>query len=255
MKRLFVVGCSFTKYFWPTWADIIGREYDHYENWAISGLGNRAIAERLTELVVRNDITADDTIIVQWTDFHRFDIHSHKLFKGWVGGGSVFTYPNFYRMWVTQHWEEESFMMHSFNFIKMGITLLESLPCKWYVSSMNDLVEPINNFPHLEPYRKVVEQTDRWFPPMNQVFLEGKYRCLHLRTIDKISGEVVEYIDKHPTPVPHYNYVAAHIAPKLGITPNQQYAINADSLLDSAVFDTDISLMFPDLKPEIYAYN
>jgi hypothetical protein len=64
MKRLFVVGCSFTKYHWPTWADMLGKEYDHFENWGNSGLGNRAIAERLTELVVTNEITQDDTIVV-----------------------------------------------------------------------------------------------------------------------------------------------------------------------------------------------
>lgn len=33
MTRLFTFGCSFTKFFWPTWADILGQEFDYYENW------------------------------------------------------------------------------------------------------------------------------------------------------------------------------------------------------------------------------
>lgn len=246
MRRLFVVGCSFTKYFWPTWADIIGKDYDHFENWGMSGLGNRAISERLTELVVRNNITADDTIIVQWSDFHRFDLHSHALFEGWFGGGSVWSYPHFYRTWILQHWEEESFMMHSYNVIKSSTALLESLPCKWYMTSMNDLLAPLDNFPNLEPYRSVVTPTEQWFPPMNEYFINGKYPCLSLRSIDKNNGQVVEYTDPHPTPLPHYDYVMAHMASKLGISPDRQWVVGADALLDNAIFDTDIPEMFTD---------
>ena len=46
-NRLFVFGCSFTMYAWPTYADFLGYEFDHYENWGFPGLGNRAIAERV----------------------------------------------------------------------------------------------------------------------------------------------------------------------------------------------------------------
>ena len=41
-KRLFVFGCSFTQYRWPTWADIIAKDNPHLEyfNTANSGAGN-----------------------------------------------------------------------------------------------------------------------------------------------------------------------------------------------------------------------
>ena len=32
MNRLFAFGCSLTFYWWPTWADILVREFDHFEN-------------------------------------------------------------------------------------------------------------------------------------------------------------------------------------------------------------------------------
>ena len=49
--RLFL----FTNYAWSTWADILGCDFDTYENWAYPGLGNRAIAERVAELTcIRN---------------------------------------------------------------------------------------------------------------------------------------------------------------------------------------------------------
>ena len=50
MRRLFTFGCSFTAYGpIPTWADFLGLEFEQYENWGMSGIGNRGIAERVAE--------------------------------------------------------------------------------------------------------------------------------------------------------------------------------------------------------------
>ena len=49
MSRLFTFGCSFTSYHWPTWADILGREYDYFENWGRSGGSNQFIFNSLIE--------------------------------------------------------------------------------------------------------------------------------------------------------------------------------------------------------------
>lgn len=40
MSRLFAFGCSFTHYKWPTWADIVARDFKVYENWGRGGAGN-----------------------------------------------------------------------------------------------------------------------------------------------------------------------------------------------------------------------
>ena len=39
----------------------------YYENWGFPGLGNRAIAERVAECHIKNNITKDDTVLVQWS--------------------------------------------------------------------------------------------------------------------------------------------------------------------------------------------
>ena len=70
-KRLFTFGCSFTSYLWPTWADILGLEFTSANNWGHSGLGNRAIAERVAEAHAHFNFTKDDVIIVQWTKIGR----------------------------------------------------------------------------------------------------------------------------------------------------------------------------------------
>lgn len=40
--KVFVLGCSFTKYFWPTWADILQYSNTNIEflNFARPGIGN-----------------------------------------------------------------------------------------------------------------------------------------------------------------------------------------------------------------------
>ena len=32
--RLFTFGCSFTQYMWPTWADILSKNFNFYESWS-----------------------------------------------------------------------------------------------------------------------------------------------------------------------------------------------------------------------------
>ena len=82
----------------PTWADMLGLEFDEYENWAFLGLGNRAIAERVAEIHAKNKLTKDDTVIIQWTSHLRHDWHAtdarHQDNAGWKTSGSLFNYIN-----------------------------------------------------------------------------------------------------------------------------------------------------------------
>ena len=101
MSRLFTFGCSFTKYTWPMWSDILGLEFDHFENWGVSGGGNVCIANRVLECHIKNNITPEDTVVVQWSthlrnDFHTFKYppYGHDKEAGWKTKGSIFNYLN-----------------------------------------------------------------------------------------------------------------------------------------------------------------
>lgn len=86
--RFFAFGCSLTRCIWPTWADILGKEFSHYENWARGGSGNQFIFHSLIECHKRNQFTKDDTVIVQWTSTYREDRYVKEL-GGWVGNGRL----------------------------------------------------------------------------------------------------------------------------------------------------------------------
>jgi hypothetical protein len=149
MKRLFVFGCSYTAYSWPTWADLLSCEYDVYENWAMSGLGNRAIAERICECHAKNNFNENDTIIVQWSTHLRNDFFNQAgsledRSPGWKTTGSVFNYVNsdiYDKKWFDLFFDEEAYFMHTLNHILMTQMFLEQTGATWYMTSIGDVRE------------------------------------------------------------------------------------------------------------------
>lgn len=226
--RLFTVGCSFTRYYWPTWADMLGQEYTQYENWGNGGIGNRAILEKLTECVVNNRITKDDTIVVQWSGLHRFDMHQPKPYlpEGWAQGGNMLAAPDFEQCWISSIWNEQSYVMHTLNFIKLAITLLESLPCTWYMTSLHDITSEVKRYPTAFKNYLPLFEHKRFLPPMDSFFSQYDFPK---KTLVDVKNAV--QIDEHPTPIAHYAWLAEVLAPRLNKLPNEQWALDANSVL------------------------
>lgn len=88
MSRFFAYGCSFTKYYYPTWADIIIQESQEGYNYGKLGSGNQLIANRIWETHARKKFTKDDTIIIMWSNFFREDIYRNE----WKTQGNIFFY-------------------------------------------------------------------------------------------------------------------------------------------------------------------
>jgi hypothetical protein len=172
MKRLFTFGCSFTQWNWPTWADILGKNYDSHENWGISGIGNRAISQRVSECVLRNQITDQDTIIIQWTDYHRFDQHIKDLFpeSSWRLGGSLHVKSTEIE-YIRDTWHEGSYIYESLNTIHLTRTLLKSLPCKFYMVSRTDMGVDLSLHPELDFYQPVLDYPE-WTGEPIQLFVD-----------------------------------------------------------------------------------
>jgi len=147
MKRLFTFGCSFTEYAWPSWADLLSANYEHYENWGYRGLGNRAIAERIAECHVKNKFTQDDTVIVQWSSHLRHDWFNLTHFPdnrnpGWKTAGSIFSPMNsmvFTKDWVEKFFHEYAYIMHTLNNIKLSQDLLKNSGCVWFMTGVGDV--------------------------------------------------------------------------------------------------------------------
>lgn len=146
MKRLFTFGCSFTSYDYPTWAEFLALDYDHYENWGIAGTGCRAISERVAECHARNQFGPEDTVIVQWSTHLRHDYFNPMAPKrpyphGWKTGGNIFNVRNqdvFCPGWVNDFFFEPAYVMHSLNAMINTQSLLKSTGCTWLMTSIGD---------------------------------------------------------------------------------------------------------------------
>lgn len=93
MKRLFVFGCSLSRYAYATWADLAGANFDEYYNFARAGGSNSLMMGRLVEADERFNFNKDtDTVLIMVTGIGR---HSYYLpYEGWVAKGDLYSYVN-----------------------------------------------------------------------------------------------------------------------------------------------------------------
>ena len=89
-NRHFVFGCSFTNYYWPTWADILTKEMPgvNYINTAKPGAGNSYILAKLSQAMRYYNIGEGDLVSIMWTTFYRQD----RFQEGeWQTPGNIYT--------------------------------------------------------------------------------------------------------------------------------------------------------------------
>ena len=73
MNKLFTYGCSFTKFEWSTWADIVGSTFPEHINYGRTGAGNQYIFNHVMQSIAKKEITKNDTVIVCWSGIDRED--------------------------------------------------------------------------------------------------------------------------------------------------------------------------------------
>lgn len=93
-NRLFVFGCSFTGYRWPTWADILSWKMSdaEYHNFARSGAGQLFIVSQLSQAINHHQIGPDDLVAVMWSTFYREDRYLYqRRHQNWSTPGNIYT--------------------------------------------------------------------------------------------------------------------------------------------------------------------
>lgn len=69
---IYTLGCSMTKWYWPTWSDWLAVYDQPVTNWAFKGYGNSNFYWNLLDKV--DTITPNDHVIVAWTQNHRLNV-------------------------------------------------------------------------------------------------------------------------------------------------------------------------------------
>lgn len=246
MSRLFVFGCSYTSYMWPTWADLLSIEFDEYHNWAHYGLGNRAIAERVAEANLKYNFTSSDTVIVQWTTLLRYDWHNENSINGspgWQTNGNAFCERNnkfFTRDWYQKFYSERSWTMHTLNHISLVQGLLSNIGCNWRMTSLSDIrtlgtdiekdiwayervfINPLETeddfilwqrYPEFLCYKKIWDNFEnKWLPAIMPESTKNDFYYWFQAEHDKEPWK-----EGHPSPTQHQIWLNKYLRPTLGL--------------------------------------
>ena len=135
-NRLFTFGCSFTKYGWPTWADILGQEFDEHQNWGKTGAGNLFIFCSLMEAIQRESISSNDTVIIMWTSPGRED----RWVKGhWITPGSIYNQDVYSKDWVDKFADPDGYLIRDSALISSANKVLDNIKFDYHQLSMMPL--------------------------------------------------------------------------------------------------------------------
>jgi len=167
MSQLFTFGCSYTRYHWPTWANIIGEEFTELHNWGYRGLGNKAISERVAEAFVTHNINKDDVVIVQWSNVPRHDYIRTDIVNNcrsvWKTNGNIFNNHNkeiFDAKWISSFWDEKAYLINTLNQIVLTQQTLNSIGCRWYMLDIDYLKDQCSRYSDLGNYIPALNNLD-----------------------------------------------------------------------------------------------
>ena len=132
MNRLFTFGSCFTKWNWPTWADIIGTNFNEYYNWGRAYLGNQFIYHSIVEAHLKHRFTKDDTIIVMWSNFGRTDQYRDNKWTGYLTS-------------IDNLNDVRGCMLQDLSSMYLVMQLLESIGCDWNFCSIVDFPNTVSN--------------------------------------------------------------------------------------------------------------
>ena len=132
-KRFFAFGCSSTKWYMNTWADIIARELGcklnnpkqaecEYYNISLSGAGNFYIANAITEADIKYNFGPEDLVIVMWSRLYSED---RWIEKDWLTVGNIFTQEGYSADFVKNYANIGHFAIRDFMCIKLIDSLLQ----------------------------------------------------------------------------------------------------------------------------------
>lgn len=202
--KIFAYGCSFTSYNWPSYANILGLQYEVYNRGA-SGSGNERIFYCFMQDIKQNNISKNDIVIMQWSGTERFNYL--KTNNCWIGEGNVTLHHNNWifnkiKGWYNQSYEYEK----NINLILAAQAILKQLECTSIEMSLYPLPE-----------------VDAFFLEND---LQGTYQGTYTFTefTWKTLSDAV-YVDSHPTVLQHYD-----IAKRISDQVNLDLDIDIDQL-------------------------
>jgi hypothetical protein len=246
-SRLFTFGCSFTRYHYPTWADIVSKNFSEFQNWGRAGAGNNFILNSLNECDLRNKLGTNDTVIIMWAGLSRIDYYQ---INNWAH-----MHQRYYDLKSTEYPYScpQGYEMLSYAWMTSAVHVLNQIGCKWkmfqfiqpetesdafalYTPMLSNIVYApfaANSQPYtLSPKSRI--QVDDLFHrlkgkdwPGLESILDGSFESLMLGDFIKneckeflaavkkdqsISSGIFNKLDQHPSPNTHLKWVEKNLS-------------------------------------------
>lgn len=212
-QRLFVFGCSYTSYAYPTWADYIGVNFEKYYNYGVGGASNTYIMNKLIEANEKHRFnSATDTVIVMLSGFGRF---SYMIEQGWVSNGDLHsniahTKNPILEFFVKNMWSEEWAVYQSWVATKImknllisnniNHTFLMGIDNRAYLGEIVNLSEPAKKF------------TNDIYKILDHKKSLDEWKLESLDNQDTPTWIEENRRDGHPSYISHYKYAMEHFS-------------------------------------------
>ena len=206
-KRIFTFGCSFTKFFWGTYPNIIGKEFPEAEfrNFGHSGAGNQYIHNMLMQVDAIYKFNQNDLVVVQWTNVMREDRYNQG---GWLLTGNIVGNPYYGDEWLKKYFSEFGAYLRDLALIRSAHQVLKDRT-NLHMLKMLDMENPSQyeqrHFNEFNDFYEIYhESIKEILPSFYQVLWNND---LQFKT--KKDRQLVHplYSDGHPSPQEHYEYL------------------------------------------------
>ena len=129
-KRIFAFGCSFTKYLYPTWANLISKCAPDAEfiNLGQCGGGNSYISNRMTQANRTYTFCETDLVVTMWSTYCRED---RFVNNNWLTPGNIFCQEDYDDKFVKKFADPVGYLIKDLSIIDLTTTYMSTLPCTY----------------------------------------------------------------------------------------------------------------------------
>jgi len=189
-KRFFAFGDSFTKYYWPTYADILALKSNYHENWGLKGAGNHYIFNSVIECIKRKNVCVGDLVVVMWTG----ELREDRYVDGqWSTAATDYRQTMYGTEWMQKYGTEtRGNLIRDLAYIDAVKTVLEHIGCDYCFLSSIPLYDTESDV--LELYKDT---------------LDTIHPSLFLQIRDKPNRP--NHGDLHPTPYESLDYLVEEL--------------------------------------------
>lgn len=265
-KRLFVFGCSFTHYYYPTWATIMSKNIPRaeYHNLGMSGAGNAFISSRIIEANKIYKFCDTDLLMVMWSTYCREDRYMPDGY--WKTPGNIYSqgdYDHTTDLYFKQYGQPLTYLVRDLATIETTTAYVNQLPCDSVLMLSVPLDHQIlsdsesrsstsitdDNYPERDNffyYRDLYSDLEKSY---NKSLLELQMNGVFTNSCEyKVDWSKELHSDYHPSPENYFEYLQ-----KIGLDLNdaaKEYASESTEKLKLIKHQNDFEKIFPNLhKP------